>query len=179
MQLFNSEADLPKLVARNSALCWTFQQLAGTFLGTTIVGTSVILWDQMLPEVVSFHAVQTVPSRLDSHLATLRVVGWDLDSCLHASFRSLSYPCCLAIRDAPAIPCAAGCKSGMFLTACTNSCAKFIAGTWNPSRAYDAPQNVRGTRMLDAERAMYNLQSFRGVFVSCDSMGCPCELFWI
>ncbi|KAI4834108.1 hypothetical protein E4T44_09046 [Aureobasidium sp. EXF-8845] len=172
MQLFSSEADLPKLVARKSALCWTFQQLAGTFLGTTIVGTSVILWDQMLPEV-------TVPGRLDSHLATLCVVGWDLDSCLHASFRPTSYPCCLAIKDAPAIPYAAGCKSGMFLTACTDSCAKFFAGSWNPSRAYDAPQNVRNTRMLNAERAMYNRHSFGGVLVSCSSMGCPCELFWI
>lgn len=32
--------------SQESALCWTFQQLAGTFLGTTIVNTSVILWDQ-------------------------------------------------------------------------------------------------------------------------------------
>jgi hypothetical protein len=90
---------------------------------------------------------------MDSHLATLLVVGWDLDSCLHASFRPISYSCCLAIKEAPAIPCAAGCRSGMLSTASTNSCAKFLAGSWNPSRAYDAPQNVLSTRMLNAERA--------------------------
>jgi hypothetical protein len=41
----------------------------------------------------------------------------------------------------------------MLSTASTNSCAKFLAGLWNPSRAYDAPQNVLSTRMLNAERA--------------------------
>jgi hypothetical protein len=59
MQLFDLEAELPKPrrpLSRESvrALCWTFQQLAGTFLGSRLARTSVILWDQVLPEVVSF-----------------------------------------------------------------------------------------------------------------------------
>lgn len=62
MQLFNSEADLPKargpLSRECERCCWTFQQLAGTFLGTRLAGTSVILWDQALPEVVCFSRVQ-------------------------------------------------------------------------------------------------------------------------
>lgn len=79
MQLFDSKTDLPITAGLFARVLfrWGWEQLAGTSFGTKFVAMSVILWDQMLPEVVSF--ARTGRDRLLGGLGQQHALGWNLD----------------------------------------------------------------------------------------------------
>ncbi|KAI5241947.1 hypothetical protein E4T42_07857 [Aureobasidium subglaciale] len=142
MQLVIAKTDLPitaDLFARNPErlLCWIRKQLAGTSFGTKFAGTSVILWDQMLPEVDStwplkgpFAAVmmQAMVFSDGAHLVGYSIHRLDVSP---PAYIPTTLP-----RDYGNASSSKSCrcKSGMLSPACTNSCAKVFAGSLNPSR---------------------------------------------
>ncbi|THW29599.1 hypothetical protein D6D23_00903 [Aureobasidium pullulans] len=121
MQLFDSKTDLPitaGLFAR-VLLRWGWEQLAGTSFGTKFVAMSVILWDQMLPEVrpVAWGAWTTACTWLEPRLIVP-------DTILRA-YNSTTLPHDLG--DASSFtPCR--CETGILNRLYSRSCAKVVVG---------------------------------------------------